>query len=334
MMAQGPVRRRAFLRVVGGAGALSLVGSPWGSKVARASATTKTVLKWWVAPPGGPWVAMATAISELVKKKTGYTLEVGSGGGVVNMFAVNKGDGDFGFTQSEVLPSAWAGKDILGVYPFKEPLQNLRQVFLMTPGYLHVAVWAGSPAKEISDLKGLRVDAKPVGFAAEALFHFVVRAHDMTYKDMKVSHLGMTDSVLAMKDGHLDAYMLNGPIPMAVFLDLATFKPIRLLAIREQVMKKITAMNVGLKVGTIPAGAYRGHTQQVLTTRNDLVAFCHKDLPADQIYRITAAYVDGLGHLGKAYKPFLGVEPKETAAFRGLPLHPGAEKYYKEAGLI
>lgn len=333
-MTHGRVRRRAFLRVIGGAGAIALVDSPWGPRITSAQAKAKKVLKWWVAPPGGPWVAMATVISEAVKKKTGYTLEVGSGGGVVNMFAVNKGEADFGFTQSEVLPSAWAGKDILGVYPFKEPLANLRQAFLMTPGYLHVAVWADSPAKHIGDLKGLRVDAKPVGFAAEALFHFVVRAHDMTYGDMKVSHLGMTDSVLAMKDGHLDAYMLNGPIPMAVFLDLATFKPIRLLAIREEVMKKITALNVGLKRGTIPAGAYRGHAQEVLTTRNDLVAFCHKDLPEDQIYRITAAYVEGVANLGKAYKPFLGVTPKDTAAFRGLPLHPGAEKYYKEAGLI
>ena len=329
---EGSIKRRTFLKTVGGvAAALPLSAGPWVITPARAQ---KKILRWWVSPPGGPWYAMATAISETVKQRTGEILELHTGGGVINPVAINRGEGDIGFTGTEVLASAWQGEDIFKVYPWKKPLQNFRQLFLLSPSFLHVAVWADSKAQTIDDLKGLRVDSQPVGFSAEAQFHWVVKAHGMTYKDMKISRLVMRDGILAMKDGHLDAFMLTSPFPAGLFIDLATFKPIRLLAVRKEIMDKMVKLNKGLIPGTITAGAYRGHTKDVLVPRSDLVIFCRKDLPTDQMYKVTKSYVENLDRMAKTFAYFKGLTGKNVAQTRGVPLHPGAEKYYKEAGYI
>ncbi len=335
-MKKGNMDRREFLKCVGvvgslaagGGGALNLLAEP------ALAAEEKKVLRWWVAPPGGPWYAMATAISAVVQEKTGYTLEVGSGGGVVNMFAVNDGKADFGFTATEVLPAAWAGEDPHGIFPFKKPLRNIRQVFLMTENFLHVAVWADTGMRTIDDLRGKRVDAKPVGFSVEAFFKLVLKANGMTYDDIKVSHLGMTDGVLAMKDGHLDAYVLYGPYPQGPFLDLASFKPIHLLEIRKEVIEKLHTMNEAAIPGVIKAGAYRGMDRDVQSVKTELVAFCNKDLPEKQIYAITKAYVENLDKLVKTFAAFKTRTPKDVSISRGIPLHPGAERYFKEVGAL
>lgn len=335
-MNRGNMKRREFLKCIGAAGALASGGGAALNLLAEPAlaAEEKKVLKWWVAPPGGPWYAIATAISGIVKAKTGYTLEVGSGGGVVNMFAVDSGKADFGFTATEVLPAAWAGKDPYGVYPFKKPLRNVRQVFLLTENFLHVAVWADTDMRTIDDLRGKRVDAKPVGFSLEAFFRLVLKAHGMSYKDMKVSHLGMVDGVLAMKDGHLDAYVLYGPYPQGPFLDLASFKPIHLLETRKEVIEKLHTMNEAAIPGVIKAGAYRGVDRDVHTPKTELVVICNKDLPEKQIYAITKAYTENLGKLVKTFAAFKTRTPKNVSISRGIPLHPGAERYFKEAGAL
>ncbi len=335
-MKNGNMNRRDFLKCVGLAGSLAAGGGVAFNLLAgpALAAEGKKVLKWWVAPPGGPWYAMATAISAVIQEKTGYTLEVGSGGGVVNMFAVNDGKADFGFTATEVLPAAWAGKDPYGIYPFKEPLKNIRQVFLMTENFLHVAVWADTGMRTIDELRGKRVDAKPVGFSVESFFRLVLKAHGMTYEDIKVSHMGMTDGVLAMKDGHLDAYALYGPFPQGPFLDLASFKPIHLLGIRKDVQKKLHAMNEAAIPGVIKAGTYRGVDKDVDSVKTELVAFCHKDLPEKQVYAITKAYTENLGILIKTFAAFKTRTPKNVSLSRGIPLHPGAERYFKEVGAL
>ncbi len=299
-----------------------------------ANAAEKKILRWWTAPPGGPWYAMATAIAPIVKEKTGYTLEVGGGGGVVNMFAIQEGKADLAITATEVLPAAWAGKDPHGIFPFKKPLRNLRQAFLLTENFEHIGVWADSDIYTIEDLRGKRVDSKVVGFSAEAFFRLILKAEGMSYDDMKISHLGMTDGVLAMKDGHLDAYALYGPYPMGPFMELASFKPIRLIEFGKELQEKLHSMNEAVLPGIVKAGAYRGIEKDAHTVKTELVTVCSKDLPEKQVYAIVKAYVENLDRLGQSFAAFKTRTPKIVSISRGLPLHPGAERYFREIGAL
>jgi TRAP transporter TAXI family solute receptor len=337
-MSRQSKERRTIFSPIGKAGALALVTAMAivlvTGTVLPAEAKERKVLRWWTAPPGGPWYAMATAIAKIVKEKTGYSLEVGGGGGVVNMYAINEGKADLAITATEVLPEAWAGEDRHGIYPFKKPLPNLRQAFLLTENFEHIAVWADSDIRGIEDLRGKRVDSKVVGFSAEAFFRLILKVHDMSYKDMKISHLGMTDGVLAMKDGHLDAYALYGPYPMGPFMELASFKPIRLLEIQKEYQEKLHSMNEAVLPGVVKAGTYRGLDKDVNTVKTELVTVCSKDLPEKQVYEIVKAYAENLDRLGTSFAAFKTRTPKIISISRGLPLHPGAEKYFKEIGAL
>ena len=294
----------------------------------------KKIFRWWTAPPGGPWYAIATAIATIVKEQTGHSLEVAGGGGVVNMFAIEQGKADFAITATEVLPAAWAGKDPHGIYPFKKPLSKLRQAFLLTENFEHIAVWKDSNINSLMDLKGKRVDSKIVGFSAEAFFRLILKTVGMSYDDMKISHLGMTDGVLAMKDGHMDAYALYGPYPMGPYMELASFKPIRILGFDKDLQKKLHALNEAVLPGVIKAGAYRGIDSDVQTVKTELVTVCSADLPDKQVYEITKAYAENLARLGKTFAAFKSRTPKIVSISRGIPLHPGAARYFKEVGAL
>jgi hypothetical protein len=149
---------------------------------------------------------------------------------------------------------------------------------------------------------------------------------------VKVSFVGYSDSVNQMKDGHAVAFGLNTQVPAGAIMDLAAARDIKLLD-QASSLAAMQKLNPGYKLITIPKGSYPKQDQDVhvIGFYTHVVASCK--LPADEVYAMTKQIAQNTETLATVAKDIGSLTPKGMAADIGVPFHPGAAKFYKEAGI-
>jgi TRAP transporter TAXI family solute receptor len=291
----------------------------------------KVDLKMMTGPMGGAWYPLGGAISDAIQKNIpGLTVAVMPGGGIANVEAMEVGKADIGFANS---CSAIDG--LFGRAPFKKKMDNMRQLANLYPQYFQMVVTEDSGIKSVADLKGKTLTCDPRGLTGEQLSSLVLQVYGFGYKDMaKVHHVSYSDGVALMKDRHADGFFLISTIPASSIIDLAADRKIRLLVLPEDKLKALQKINSGFLKRVIPKGTYPGVDYDV----QGVGAFTHliisAKLPDDVVYRITKTLVDNLPRFADVVKVMKGITTKDLAYDLGLPYHPGALKYYKEAGAL
>jgi TRAP transporter TAXI family solute receptor len=279
-------------------------------------------------PAGGSWYPFGAAIGEIVQKEIpGAIVAVQpSGGALANIVGVNSGQYDIGLAFSHASADA-----IKGAGEFKEKMLNIRGLASFNATIFQCAVRADSDIKEFKDLKGKRLGPGLVGGAGEATMKLVLSVHGLSYKDMaKVDHLAYADTGNLMKDRHLDAFSVLTYVPAPVIQDVAMIGGVRLLSLQPDKLQEIQKINPGFAKYVIPANSYKGQTQEVVTVATMTTVIVNSKLPEDLVYKIAKALVDNRGTLIKVHKSFEEFTLQSAPKNLGIPLHPGAEKYYKE----
>lgn len=288
-------------------------------------------LKMMTGPMGGSWYPLGGAIADAVQKEIpGVTIAVAPGGGVANVEAIEFGKCDIGFSNSS------SGVD--GVYgrpPFKQKMENMRQLANLYPQYFQIVVLEDSGIKSVADLKGKRISPGPKGHTGEFAARQVLEIYGLSYKDMsKVHHIGYSDTVALMKDGHCDAWLFCTTIPGASVMDLASARKIRLLSLPDEKIKEMQQLNAGYIRRLIPKGTYPGVDYDVHTFGFFTHLIVSAKLPENLVYNITKVIAKNVDRFGQVVKDMKGATVKDLAMDIGIPFHPGALKYYKEAGAI
>ncbi len=288
-------------------------------------------LKMMTGPMGGSWYPLGGAIADAIQKEIpGVTMAVSPGGGVGNVEAIELGKCDIGFSNSS------SGVD--GVYgrpPFKQKMTQMRQLANLYPQYFQIVVLEDKGIKSIADLKGKSISPGPKGHTGEFAATQVLEIYGLSYKDMsKVHHVGYSDAVALMKDGHCDGWLLCTTVPQASIMDLASTRKIRLISLPDDKIKAMQKINAGYIRRDIPKGTYQGVDYDV----HGFGFFTHliisAKLPDDLVYKITKTMVKNLPRYGDVVKDMKGVTAKDLAMDIGIPFHPGALKYYKEVGAL
>jgi len=288
-------------------------------------------LKLMTGPMGGSWYPLGGAISDALQKKIpGLTLSVMPGGGIGNVEALEIGKCDIGFANS-----CSAVDGLFGRAPFKKKMENMRQLANLYPQYFQMVVPEDSGIKSVADMKGKTLACDRKGLTGEQLSQLVLQAYGFDYKDMaKVHHVGYSDGVALMKDGHAQGFFLITTIPASSIIDLAADRKIRLLSLPDDKIKALQKINSGFLKRVIPKGTYPGVDYEV----QGVGAFTHliisAKLPDDLVYRITKILAETLPRFGDVVKDMKGVTAKDLAFDVGVPYHPGARKYYKEIGVL
>jgi TRAP transporter TAXI family solute receptor len=294
-------------------------------------AQEKVDLKMMTGPMGGSWYPLGGAIGDAIQKQIpGVTISVSPGGGVGNVEGMELGKCDIGFSNSS------SGVD--GVYgrpPFKQKMENMRQLANLYPQYFQIVVMEDSGIKSVADLKGKRISPGPRGHTGEFAANQVLEVYGLSYKDMsKVHHVQYSDSVALMKDGHCDGWMLCTTIPQSSIIEVASSRKIRLISLPDDKIKAMQKLNAGYLRRDIPKGTYPGVDYDV----HGFGFFTHliisAKLPDDLVYKITKTLVNNLPRFADVVKDMKGVVPKDLALDIGIPFHPGALKYYKEIGVL
>jgi TRAP transporter TAXI family solute receptor len=247
-----------------------------------------------------------------------------------NLNLLQAGRGEVGFTLGDALSDAWKGDAESG---FATPLKKLRGMAGIYPNYIQIVASAESGIKSLADLKGKRISVGAPKSGTELNARAVLKAAGLGYKDFaKVEYLPFGESVELMKNRQLDVTLQSAGLGVASLRDLAVSMKIVVVEIPADVVAKVG--DAAYQPAVIPAGTYDGQTKDVpsIAIQNFLVT--HEGVPADTVYKMTKALWENLDALVAAHAA--GKSIRKENALKGMPapLHPGAEKYYREVGML
>lgn len=286
-------------------------------------------LRLMTGPQGGSWYPLGGAIAN-IGEKAGMKLQVLPGAGIANVKAIQGGKADLGFANSISTVDGVAGRA-----PFTEKATNVCNVATLYPQYFQVVANADSGVNSLADMKGKGLAVQPKGNTAEFISQQALEVYGMKYDDMgRVSYVSYTDAVSLMKDNNAQAFTLGTTVPASAIMDLASARDIKLIAIPDDKFQAMRKLNPGYTKLVIPAGSYPKQTADVQTIGYATHVIARCDLDADAVYKVLKGMVDNKGDLAAIAKAMAGTTPKMMAEDIGVPLHKGAEKFYKEAGVL
>jgi len=273
-------------------------------------------------------VALANAIGKAMPNvKTSTQATKAS---VENLNLLQAGRGEIAFTLGDSLSDAWKGNEEAG---FKTPLKKLRGIAAIYPNYIQVVARADSGIKTLADLKGKKISVGAPKSGTELNARAVLHAAGIDYKDFsKVEYLPFGESVELMKNRQIDVTLQSAGLGVSSLRDLAASVPIVVVPIPPDIVKKIG--DPAYIDATIPAGTYNGQSGDVATAAVQNFLVTHDGVSADIVYGMTKALWTSLDQLVAAHSAARAIDLKKALTGMPLPLPPGAEKYYKEVGLI
>ena len=298
-------------------------------------AQQKTQLVFSAGPTGGSWTPMAAATAEVVRKKyPELDILVEPGAALVNMEKMRSDKADLAWSMSTVLADArggtnsWKGK------------QTDKPLFVANyyPNVWQLAVPQTSEVKTLKDLKGKAVALPPRGNTSLAEgWEWLLKANGMTLNDLGTKSYGsITENAETIRNRQAIAMGWFTTVPASFMLDLGTSMKMRMVPVSDAEVAAMKKLNAGFIKHVIPKGTYAqyGIEEEVHTIQAPTILIAHAKASPDVIYKVTKALVEGREDFARVTAAMKGVSAKDMAQNHGMPIHPGAEKYFKEAGLL
>ncbi len=253
-------------------------------------------------------------------------------GSIANVERVNSGELEAALAQATIVDAA-----LKGLRPFDKghKAANLRALANLYPESVHLVIARGSRVRDVPDLKTRRVsiDLALSGTAADS--NLILKAYGLRRQDLTVVEDSPVRAADMLAQGKIDAFFFIGGYPAPLVSDLAERASIDLLAIRGPSAKKLIKENPFYSPGTIPAGAYRGiGATETIQVGAQLIV--NAKVPDELVYAICAKLFDAANRPALIQRHPKGEFIRLENALTGvtIPLHPGAERFYREKGLI
>ncbi len=285
----------------------------------------------------GVYYPTGGAICRLVnkgKKEHGIRCSVEStGGSVYNLNAIAGGELDMGVAQSD-----WQFHAYNGTSKFKDsgPNKELRAVFSVHPEPFNLVARTDSGIKEFKDLKGKRVNIGNPGSGQRGTMEVVMEKYGWTQSDFKLaSELKAAEQSAALCDNKVDAIVYVVGVPSGAIKEATTACDSIVVNVKGKEIDELVAANPYYRTATIPGGTYRGTDEDVQTFGVGATFVSSTQVPTEVIYQVVKAVFENFDDFKKLHPAFANLK-KEEMIKDGLsaPLHDGAAKYYKEAGLL
>ncbi len=268
------------------------------------------------------------------RKETGIRCAVEStGGSVYNINAIRSGELEFGVAQSD-----WQFHAFNGSSKFEEQgkFEGLRAVFSIHPEPFTVVARADAGISNFEDLKGKRVNVGNPGSGQRGTMEVLMEASGWTMDDFAVaSELQAAEQSQALCDNNIDAMVYTVGHPSGSIQEATTACDAVLVNVTGAAVDQLVADNPFYRTATIPGGMYRGNDADTNTFGVGATLVTSADVPEDVVYNLVKSVFTDIDAFRGLHPAFANLDPKQMAN-DGLsaPLHPGAEKFYREAGLI
>ncbi len=299
-----------------------------------AAVAGSTMLSISTGSMGGGFYAIGGGMAEYISKNIDGVrcTAVTSGGVDENINRLDMRKADIGLVSTGDSHMAFNG-----MKPYQKKFEKMRGMGILFANWGEPYTLKKSGIKTYLDLKGKTICGGAPGGSMHKLFFDWIRIHGLDPEnDMKIVFLPGKAAVDALKMGRIDAAMEIAAIPTANLTELSLTHDIRIITFAPGYREKLVKEMPKYLPMTIPAGTYKGIDEDIETVGMAALWACREDHPDDLIYKLVKSIYspEGLAYLGKVHPAGKGIKLENAAKWAPIPFHPGAERYFKEAGIL
>ncbi len=255
-----------------------------------------------------------------------------TGGSIYNLNTIRAGELDMGVAQSD-----WQYYAYNGTSKFKDagPDKDLRAVFSVHAEPANVVARADSGIKSFADLKGKRVNIGNPGSGQRGTMEVLMDAMGWKKSDFALaSELKASEQSKALCDNKIDAMIYIVGIPSGSIKEATTSCETVLVPVTGPAIDKLVSKNSYYSKAVIPGGMYRGNPNDIETFGVRATFVSSSKVPEETVYVVVKSVFENFDTFRKLHPAFANLKKEEMVkAGLSAPLHKGAMKYYKEAGL-
>ena len=277
----------------------------------------------------GTYYAVGNALVTTIGDKLSLSklTAVDSGASKANVQLVTANQAQMSILQSDVLSYAHSGTDL-----FTEAETSSQWVAGLYNETVQIISAPG--IKDVSELKGKTVCVGDVGSGTEVNARQVLEAYGMTTADITATNGSFGDAANDLKDGKIDAAFTVAGAPTTAIVDYATTNTLNLVSLSDEELAAIQEAYPFLIRDDLAAGTYTGQDADVTCVAIQATLVASEELSEDVVYEFVKAMFDNKDALTEGHAKFGFLDPEAASAGATVTMHPGAEKYYKEIGVL
>lgn len=274
----------------------------------------------------GVYYQVGAGMSQLLSDELGSDSTVqATGASVENVTLLNDGDAEIAFAMADATDQALKGEG-----PFEDKVESLPAIANLYEQYLQVITLEDKGIDSIEDLKGKRVSVGDVNSGVELNARTVVDAYGMSYDDFTADYLPYAEAIDQMKNGQVDAAFVTSGLPNSAVTDLATTHDVKVVPFEGDGLNKLLEYEF-FGEGTVPKDTYDSKEDAATVTIPNLL-LASPELSEDAVYDITKTIFDNLDQVHATHNAAKDITLENAPNVVVTELHPGAKRYFDEAG--
>ncbi|MGI6125489.1 MAG: TAXI family TRAP transporter solute-binding subunit [Planifilum sp.] len=276
----------------------------------------------------GVYYPLGATLGQLYETELGAQTSVqATGASVENINLLDKKRAELAIIMGDAASQAYEGTG-----PFDKKVQSFAAVAALYPNYVQVITTVDTGIETIEDLKGKRVGVGAPNSGVELNARAILEAHGMSYEDFDEDYLSYSEAIDGIKNGTVDAAFVTSGIPNPAVTDLSTSHKVKVIPIEGKGMKKLKELYPYYAENTIPKDTY-GNKEDVPTASIMNLLVVQTDLDEETVYRLTKTMFENLKKVHNAHNAAKEIQLETAKESVPIPFHPGAEKYFEEAGV-
>ena len=311
--------------------------------LAAVAACQPTDPRWRVtlagASAGGAWSAIGEALTDELRQgipHSAFTLEPGQDG--ANAVLVQRGDVALGLVHSSLALAA-----VRGDPPYDAPQPDVRGLMLIyADAPFHFVVDKRSGITRIEDIRArhlpARISVNTRGSLMEIGTRTMLDAYGIGYEGVEanggaIDYFPFNETYDSMKNGRMDALGATVQVPSSHAIEASRTLSLDILSLSDEAIAYCNA-HLGTERTVIPKGSYPFLDHDVQTFAGRVILITSAKVPDDQVYEMTKVLYERLARLRRAHRSLKDLTPQTMPQVGGVPLHPGAARFYREIGVI
>ena len=277
----------------------------------------------------GTYYGFGSVLAQKVSDVTSTNVTaITSGGSAANIDAIDIGDAQLGFSQSDVLAYAYAGTRSF------EEIGAVTNFSIVAPLYMEQVqlVTLNPDIKTVADLKGKAVSIGAAGSGVYFNAIDVLGAYDLTEDDIKPTYQSFGDSAEALQDGQIDAAFVVAGAPTTAITSLAASKSVYLVSLDDEHIDALIEASPFYSKAVIPADTY-GMPEDATTVAVSAVVIASNDVADVDVYNFLCGVYENLDDLAKVHDKANELSLEFASSFVGVPYHAGAVQYFADKGI-
>ena len=277
----------------------------------------------------GTYYAFGTAITKAINNNSDFKINVHtSAGSKASLISLDKGDIDMAFVQNDIMSYAYNGSDM---FSSEEKIDSFSVIGALYPEVCQIVTTKS--ISSVSELAGKTVSIGDAGSGVEINAEQILEVYGLTLNDIVPVNMSFQSSADALQKGTIDAFFCTAGSPTAVISQLSAATKIYIIPLDEEHIQKLCEKYHYYTEHTIVPSTYSGVDKSTKTVAINATVIASNELSEDIVYSITKAIFENKDKIEHEKAEYINAEYAVENA-RDVPFHKGAEKYYREIGLL